>query len=511
MTPSLVAGVIANEKQRKTLHYLLASSLTSMEIVLGKLMARMLHVAVFLAIGLPVISLLSLFGGVDPLLILLAVAGTFTSAFFLAAMSVYCSTISKRVREAIIIAYTIEGAWFALPPIIRSVMPGYSPRLYSWIRPVNDWLLASTPWGPFYQVPAMFRIGVSGLVEATAWMMALQVGLGIGFLGLSVVRLRPIFKAQEGSPTRRFLGVIPVGKTRAIRLFSRKPVGDDAMLWKELHTTKTSGIAQVAVILLSLTIAGVILYWSAVYALEAFVELQNNSYDSWGTSRGSFNAYLRFITTTIGTLTILSASVAGANTITSEREDDTWLSLITTPMSGQEIMLAKMVGILWNMRWAGLLLCILWIMGLVTGSVHLLGVLGQGIEILIFVSFAITLGTWVSMRSQSSCKSQAMTTAILVTLMGGYLTCLCPFMVRGRPSYLVFSGVTPFIQAVTLFSPSEYRDYLSGSKLIGQSRDEAIEFVIACVGGTLGYGAGALYFLVSTVWGFDVAADRPRR
>src|SRR4051794_235194 len=39
MTPSLVAGVIANEKQRKTLHYLMASDLTSPEIVLGKLMA----------------------------------------------------------------------------------------------------------------------------------------------------------------------------------------------------------------------------------------------------------------------------------------------------------------------------------------------------------------------------------------------------------------------------------------------------------------------------------------
>src|SRR4051812_30320401 len=48
LTPALVAGVIADEKRRKTLHYLLASQLTSAEIVLGKLLARMLYVGVLL-------------------------------------------------------------------------------------------------------------------------------------------------------------------------------------------------------------------------------------------------------------------------------------------------------------------------------------------------------------------------------------------------------------------------------------------------------------------------------
>ena len=44
LTPTLVAGAIAEEKRRKTMHYLLASQLTSAEIVLGKLAARLLPV-----------------------------------------------------------------------------------------------------------------------------------------------------------------------------------------------------------------------------------------------------------------------------------------------------------------------------------------------------------------------------------------------------------------------------------------------------------------------------------
>ena len=47
LTPPLIAGVIADDRQRKTLHYLLASRLTSGEIVLGKLAAKLLH------LGLP--------------------------------------------------------------------------------------------------------------------------------------------------------------------------------------------------------------------------------------------------------------------------------------------------------------------------------------------------------------------------------------------------------------------------------------------------------------------------
>ena len=95
LTPALIAGVIADERQRKTLYYLLASRLTSGEIVLGKLASRLLHVGVFLALGLPILSLLTLFGGVNPRVILLTYAGTASTAIFLAGLSVLVSTTSR--------------------------------------------------------------------------------------------------------------------------------------------------------------------------------------------------------------------------------------------------------------------------------------------------------------------------------------------------------------------------------------------------------------------------------
>ena len=96
LTPALVAGVIADERQRKTLHYLLASRLSGPEIVVGKLLARMLHVAVLLGVGFPVLSLLVLLGGIDPWLIVVACGAAASTAWVLAVLAIWVSTIARR-------------------------------------------------------------------------------------------------------------------------------------------------------------------------------------------------------------------------------------------------------------------------------------------------------------------------------------------------------------------------------------------------------------------------------
>ena len=55
-TPALTAGAIAEEKQRKTLEYLLATDLGNHEIVLGKLVSRLGYLTLFLLTGLPMLS-----------------------------------------------------------------------------------------------------------------------------------------------------------------------------------------------------------------------------------------------------------------------------------------------------------------------------------------------------------------------------------------------------------------------------------------------------------------------
>ncbi len=144
LTPTLVAGVIADEKRRKTMHYLLASRLTGPEIVLGKLLARMLYMGVLLGVSLPVMSMMVFFGGLDPLLVLMVGAGLFSTAWFLGALSIWVSTIARRPREALFVTFGLESLWLIVPPFVQPhFATGWlSSDTLSWLM---EWVGASSP------------------------------------------------------------------------------------------------------------------------------------------------------------------------------------------------------------------------------------------------------------------------------------------------------------------------------------------------------------------------------
>src|SRR4051794_38539818 len=140
LVPALVAGVIADEHQRKTLHYLLASRLSSIEIVLGKLGARLLHVGVFVAVGLPVVCLLGLYGAINPVNVATVYGSTFTAVLFIAGLSILISTLARRPREAILVAYVLEFLWVVVPVFLAEHARNLGPPL-QWVEPANDFVM----------------------------------------------------------------------------------------------------------------------------------------------------------------------------------------------------------------------------------------------------------------------------------------------------------------------------------------------------------------------------------
>ncbi|MBQ3333579.1 MAG: ABC transporter permease subunit, partial [Thermoguttaceae bacterium] len=61
----LSAGAVAQEKDRKTLLLLLLTRLSNSELVLGKLLASLLEVLLFLAISVPIFLMMALLGGIS--------------------------------------------------------------------------------------------------------------------------------------------------------------------------------------------------------------------------------------------------------------------------------------------------------------------------------------------------------------------------------------------------------------------------------------------------------------
>jgi hypothetical protein len=332
-------------------------------------------------------------------------------------------------------------------------------------------------------------------------MAALQSAFAAALVLLAIVALRPLVR-REGQGVRRF-GRLAAAR-RMLRLLPRPAVGDDAMFWKELHCTRSGGMLRFLVSVVLLVVAAALVYGTYVNGAPAFAELYDHGYSSEGDYqyRRYFNFYLRTVCTILYIIWCLGVASLAAVGVTGEREEDTWTSLITTPLCGEEILRAKILGAIWGSRAVGLLLAVLWLLGLAAGAVHPLGLLAVAVETTVFVWFAAALGVTVSLSARSSARAQAATIAILATANGLYLFCCIPL----RPNDLVWgAAVTPLIEALSLLSYKDIADFYNDPVPFHVG-----EAIAACVIAVVLYGAAALILTARAFASFDAKIDRPR-
>jgi ABC-2 family transporter protein len=498
LTPALVADAIASERQRKTLHHLLASPLGSGEIVLGELAARLIGVSVYPALVLPIMSLLTLIGGVSPPGLVLGYAALASSAYFLGCLVLLASVLARRPREAVGAAYSLTAAWLFLPPLLDVFVPLLMtrwPALAEAIRAINAWVWPASPLGLVTNAPAIFSGGVDELVRLALWMVGSQVVYGTLFIALAVWQLRPAYRRHEEREGRQ------TGSARlARRWFAVRPCGDDPVFWKEAYFSGSAGGLgkKIALaILISLLVLGVL--GTLVASQFAFGELREHGY---GYENGLFyvqrmmlNVGLRYggaLLTGIWLLWLSSQTAAG---ICSEREQDTWISLLATPLDGAEILRGKMLGPLRATAPFGVALGALWIIGCAAGAVHPLGLLNVVVVVLIMAWFTTSLGTFISLRSQRTWKARLWTQGILIT---PHFCCMLPL-----PSALLLVGIS-------LWSYAEIHELWSGT-LLHEPRPMSF-FATAYYFGGMAVYAGAAYFMTrSALRRFDAVAERPRR
>jgi hypothetical protein len=501
LTPALLAGAVAEESQRGTLPDLLTSRLSSGEIVLGKLAARLLHVGAYVAIGVPVLSLLTLFGGVDPAEVLHATAVTLTTAFFLAGLSVLVSTGARRVRDALWAIYLVELAWLAVPAAVEYLMKGQWPRLYGWVGPASLWLNRTSPLALAFDLVLPGLGGASTPAERVGWTLGLQSACGAAFVALAVFRLRPAARAA-GAPAWR-------GRSWARRR-PRPAIDDDPMLWKEMNAGRPGGLVRALARLVALAALVPLAYEVFAYAAPAFAELARYGYGIARTrDREPFNIFLRFVGVLLYMLGALGVAAAAASGVTAEREGGTWVSLASTDLDGREILSAKMFGAIWGRRRLWALLVLLWTLGLAAGAIHPLGFVAAVVELAVFVGFAAALGTYVSLWSRSTTRATALTIALMAFLNGGYLFCCLP--VRGAGT-LVLTGCTPSIQFLSLQSYDDFWAMLGRNPhRNGPDLAPLVDTLLACILGVGAYAVAAIALAWAAVHDFDAAVDRPWR
>ncbi|MFC9538564.1 ABC transporter permease [Lysinibacillus sp. NPDC056959] len=105
ITPSLTAGAISSEREKQTLNILLTTTQSSTQIIVGKLLSSVAFLVLMLIAGLPLYSLVFLFGGVSPSQLISIFLFYLLTVVAIGSIGVMFSTITKRTIVAMISTY----------------------------------------------------------------------------------------------------------------------------------------------------------------------------------------------------------------------------------------------------------------------------------------------------------------------------------------------------------------------------------------------------------------------
>ncbi len=154
--PVFVCGVISSERELRTLDLLLTTQLSDREIVLGKLGSRLAVTALLIGCALPIISLIMLFGGVDPGAVFRTQMATLLAMVYSGAHAIYFSSISKSPIGAMVRTYWWMAVWLLGLPCMAGLLigitnagPNSSIAYFLWaqafINPITPFLAGAIP------------------------------------------------------------------------------------------------------------------------------------------------------------------------------------------------------------------------------------------------------------------------------------------------------------------------------------------------------------------------------
>ena len=149
--PAATAGAICLDKARGNLTLLFATDLSDAEIVLGKLAARLVPVLGLILCATPVMSIATLFGGIDPVGLVGTLLVVLACAVFGCALALTLSVWGRKTHEVLMATYVFGILYLLAAPIpagIQAMLP--SAWWPSWLPSFMDLL----PYNPVFLVLA---------------------------------------------------------------------------------------------------------------------------------------------------------------------------------------------------------------------------------------------------------------------------------------------------------------------------------------------------------------------
>ncbi len=327
--PVLTAGSICDERRARTLDTLATTPVSPLQIVVGKLAARMQEAVILGLIAAPPLLALRVFGGVAGELILAFVLVAFCTTYLGAALGIWFSTWHRGSAGAIVYAFLTLGLLTLAPAIVAvvgmqsdyfnaaalgiptDVLAGVAVAMLGTCPPV---VLAFEMNGnpPGVPVPASLQWAVDHAWALNAAWLCLQATL-ITLIAARAVRAQLAGTGDAGdsaapAPTRR-------QASRRLARLNNAPV-----YWREASARIFPKRWHL------LVLVGVL----ALFLGWAYIEV--------GMAEGPLHQLLGFAGLA---LVALLAAVSTTGAASSEREARTWEVLLAAPLSGRHILASK--------------------------------------------------------------------------------------------------------------------------------------------------------------------------
>lgn len=340
---TMLSTAISDEIYNKTLGVLMSTPITTFQIVMGKLLSKLLQLMLLIALSFPLLSVVRVFGGIPWNFVVSSLCINFSAVLFAGSLSMYFSVGGKKAYEVILKTVFVLGLLYLFIPFIAALLASgvikgiRIPQQY-----INGFLYYSNPMATLAMntQTLISSGGGRGMVMPSTWPIQCLVTLGgsVLLLARSIVVVRRVALMQALGQS-----VADVKKERKIRKQEKsgkpkkiskqdgkiRPITCSPVIWKEMRGPMIQGGKVQGIIGLIITF-GALLF---TYGLSIREGTLDEDY--------VHTAYA--VTFTI--LGVIMSMVLSATTITSEKESRTWPLLMATSLDDWEILLGKVVGV----------------------------------------------------------------------------------------------------------------------------------------------------------------------
>ena len=483
----MLSTSISDEIYHRTLGLLMTTPINSFQIVMGKLFSKLLQLILLLAISLPLLAIVRVFGGVPWNYVISSLCITLTAAIFAGSLSLYFSINNRRAYVVIIkTVFTLGVLFIFLPtflgalsallfrniiPILRApfLSPGILAFAFLHLNPFSAIVLNTTimlsPTLPgamlSFHWPAhcAIMLGLSALLLAQCVRVVRKVALRQATGQLELTSRRRARRKRRGSPNQQ---------TRELQdsVGFIRPVKGSPVIWKELRAPIIRGPGRRnSVIGLVVAIAALLLTYALCNREKCLDEdFTHVSYT------------LLFVV-----IASIFNMVLSATTITSEKESRAWPILLATSMDDWHILLGKAVGVFRRCLPIWLLLAGHVLLFVLVGYIHPIAVVHLSMLVAWIVVFLCGSGLYFSslFRRTTSAVVATFALAIVLWVVVPSLLGLTTVITEDDDVSGAYMSTNPAVQAVvimngaggernarTQLSSLEY-DWLSGRLKIG--------------------------------------------